>query len=197
MPTMSRPRPRRARLYLGRNDLRRPSDRVEAGVVGALSAVFCTVIAAAVLLAGHVDQVQHSEAARLRPALAVLSEGSVLAGGPFTPVAQIQAQATWRLANGAERAGLLTSQTAPGVDGARAGTSVPIWLNRAGDPQPPPPGQAGIVANAIGAGVTFVVSAALVLAGCYWLFRLALDRHRLAGWGRAWADTGPQWTSRP
>jgi hypothetical protein len=197
MPAMSWPWGRRARLYLGRNDLRRPSDRFEGAVLGTLAALFGAVVVVAVLLAGHVDQVQHAEAARLRPAVAVLSDGSVLAGSPFSPVAQVQAQATWWLVNGTERAGLLTSRTAPAVNGAPAGASVPIWLNRQGDPQPPPPGQVDIVANAIGAGVTFAAGMALLLAGCYWLSRRALDRHRLAGWGQAWADTGPQWSSRP
>lgn len=115
---------------------------------------------------------------------------------PFEPTAQVQAQATWRLADGAERSGLLTAWTAPAIDDARAGATVPVWLNRSGDPQPPPPGQDDIIANALIAGAVFSAGAGALLAFYYWLCRLVLDRHRLARWGQAWAATGPRWTSR-
>ena len=109
---------------------------------------------------------------------------------------QAQAQAVWRLAGGAERSGVLTAVTAPAIDDAGAGATVTVWLNRAGVPQPPPPGQDVMVANALGAGAVLAAGAGALLAACYWLCRRALDRHRLARWGQAWAATGPRWTSR-
>jgi hypothetical protein len=41
-----------------------------------------------------------------------------------------------------------------------------------------------------------VCAAGLVLAICYWLCRLALDRRRLAAWTSDWSMTGPGWTTR-
>jgi hypothetical protein len=184
---------RPARLIFGRNELRRPCDRIEGALLLAVSAAFLTVLALAALLAGHIYNSQRAAAACLRPTVAILSEpGPAVANA----TAQVQAQATWRLADGAKRSGLLTASTAPAIDDARAESTVPVWLNRTGDPQPPPPAQDEIVANALTAGAVLSTGAGALLAFCCWLARRALDRHRLARWERAWAATGPRWTRR-
>ena|SRR5579862_4050822 len=190
------PLPRIARLLLGRNELRRPCDRIEGAILVALSAAFLAVIVLAALLAGHVYQSQRAAAARLRPTVAVLAEPGPVAANALEPTAQMQAQATWRTADGAERTGALSDWIAPAIDDAQAGATVPVWLNRSGDPQPPPPGQDDIVANSLIAGAVFATGAGALLTLCYWLCRRTLDRHRLARWGQAWAATGPRWTSR-
>lgn len=184
------------RLFLGRNELRRPCDRIEGAILVALSAAFLTVIALAVLLAGHVYQSQRAAAARLRPTVAVLAEPGPVAVNAFEPTAQVQALATWRTADGAKRTGLLTDWVAPAIDNAQAGATVPVWLNRSGDPRPAPPGQDDMVANALIAGAVFATGAGALLTFCYGLCRRTLDRHRLTRWGQAWAATGPRWTSR-
>jgi hypothetical protein len=53
-----------------------------------------------------------------------------------------------------------------------------------------------IIPGALIVGITITAAAALPLILCYLLCRRALDRHRLAQWGSAWAATGPRWTSR-
>ena len=53
----------------GRNELRRPCDRIEAAILVSLSAAFLTATVMAALLAGHVYQSQYATAARLRPAV--------------------------------------------------------------------------------------------------------------------------------
>jgi len=189
-----RPLPRLARLLLGRNELRRPSDRIEGVVVVALSAAFLMAAVMAAFMAEHIYQSQRAAAAGLRPAAAVLSQAGPVAGNAVEPAAQ--AQARWRLSNGTERSGFLTTQTAPAIYDARTGTSVQVWLDRSGKPQPPPPGQPDIILNALIAGISITAGTALLLILCYRLCRLALDRHRLAKWGSAWAATGPRWTSR-
>jgi hypothetical protein len=188
-----RPLPRLARLLAGRNELRRPSDRIEGAVLVALSAAFLTAAVMAALLAVHIYQSQRATAAGLRPAVAVLSQPGPVAGSAVEPSAQ--AQARWRLPDGTERSGLLTTLTAPAIYDAPAGTSVQVWLDRSGRPQPPPPGQRDIILNALIAGISITAGAALLLILCYLLCRLALDRHRLARWGSAWTATGPRWTS--
>lgn len=187
---------RPARLIFGRNELRRPCDRIEGALLLAVSAAFLTVLALAALLAGHIYNSQRAAAACLRPTVAILSEPGAVVANAFNPTAQVQAQATWRLADGAKRSGLLTASTAPAIDDARAESTVPVWLNRSGDPQPPPPAQDEIVATALTAGAVLWTGAGALLAFCCWLARRALDRHRLARWERAWAATGPRWTSR-
>jgi hypothetical protein len=190
------PLPRLARLFLTRNELRRPCDRVEGAILAALAAAFLTVLVLAAVLAGHVYQSQHAAGARLRATAAVLSEPGPVMVNALEPTAQVQAQARWRLADGAERSGLLTTRTAPAIDYAAVGVTVPVWLNRSGDPQPPPPGQADAVANALGAGAVVAAGAGALLVVCYWLCRRVLNRHRLVRWEQAWAATGPYWTSR-
>jgi len=189
------PLPRLARLFLARNELRRPCDHVEGAILVALSAAFLTVIALSASLAGHVYQSQRAAAANLRPTAAVLSEPGPVLANAFEPAAQVQAQATWRLPDGAGRSGLLTAVTAPAIDYAAAGSTVPVWLNQSGDPQPPPPGQDTIVLNALAAGIVAAGGVGALLVVCYWLCRRTLDRYRLVQWEQAWAATGPRWTS--
>jgi hypothetical protein len=193
---MGRPLRHLARLLLGRNKLRRPSDRIEGAILVALSAAFLTAAIVAAFLAGHVYQSQRAAAARLRPTVAVLSKPGPVVVNAFEPTAQVRAPATWRLADGSERSGLLTTQTAPAIYDAWPGSAVPVWLNRSGDLQPPPLGQDDIILNAVVAGTIIPTGAALLLLCCYWLCRRALDRHRLVSWELAWAATGPRWTSR-
>jgi hypothetical protein len=68
-----RPLRRLGRLRLGRNKLRRPADRIEAAVVVCLVAAFLTAAVAATCFAGHLYQSEHTAAAHLRSAPAVLT----------------------------------------------------------------------------------------------------------------------------
>jgi hypothetical protein len=185
-----RPLRRPGRLLLGRNELRRPADRVEGVVVVTLAAAFLVAIAAAVCFAGHLYQSERAAAARMRPAVAILSHP-----GPVAAVST-SAVARWRLPNGKERSGILTSVTAPAINNASIGASVQVWLDRAGEPEAPPPGSGVMILTALFAGFSVTAGAAVVLGVCYRLCRTALDRHRLAMWESAWSAVGPRWTSR-
>jgi hypothetical protein len=185
-----RPLRRLARLLLGRNELRRPADRIEAGVIIILAAAFLTAAIAAACLAGHLYRSQHAAAARLRPAAAVLSQP-----GPTAAIPVAATRARWRLPAGTERSGILTAATAPAIYNAPAGTSVRVWLDRSGNPESPPR-PADMIFTALIAGSTAMAGAALVLILCYLLCRMVLDRHRLARWESAWATIGPRWTTR-
>lgn len=182
---------RLGRLLLGRNELRRPADRIEAAIVVALAAAFVTAAVAATSFAGHLYRSEHAEAARLRPTAAVLSQP-----GPLDPTSAAETGASWRLPNGTPRSGTLTEVTAPAIYGAPTGASVQIWLEPSGQPAAPPPSPVDMILTALLAAVTTSTGAAVVLILCYHLCRMLLDRHRLARWESAWAATGPQWTSR-
>lgn len=183
-----------ARLFFGQNELRRPCDRIEGALVAALSAVFLIAAVVAACLAGHIYHSERAATASLRETTAMLSPTGPAdtTAGIFAPTAP----ATWRLADGAEHSGLLTAQVAPAIYQARAGSTVPVWLNGSGQLEPPPPSLSSIVANALITGLIVAGGAAALLLCCYQLGRLTLDRHRLASWGQAWAATGPQWTRR-
>ena len=182
---------RLGRLFLGRNKLRRPCDRIEGTVIVVLLAVFFTASVWTACFAGHLYHSQRAAAARLSPAVAVLNRPGPTAGGQTTAV-----PATWQLPDGAVRWGTLTGVTAPGIYGASAGTWVKVWLDRSGQPVAPPLSWWDVFVSALLAGFIAIAAAALALILCYWLCRRALDRHRAAKWELAWAVVGPQWTSR-
>jgi hypothetical protein len=184
---------RLARLLAGRNPLRRPYDRIEGAILLGLSAIFLAAMTGASVFGAHIYQSQRAGAAQLRPAAAILTQD----GPPDTNVAPTgRALARWPAPDGRERSGVLTALIAPGISGAAAGTRVPVWLNRLGQPATPPPGQALMIVDALLTAAVATAAAAAVLLIAYQLCRLALDRRRLAAWESAWALTGPRWTSR-
>jgi hypothetical protein len=186
----ARPPRRLRRLLWGRNELRRPADRIEAAVIITLAAAFLTTVIAAACLAGHLYQSGRAAAARLRPTVAVLSQP-----GPVAAMPMAAARASWRLPDGTERSGILTMETAPAIYNARARTAVRVWLDGTGEPQDPP-SRADMIFAALMAALTVTEGATLVLVFCYLLCRMVLDRHRVARWESAWARVGPHWTTR-
>ena len=96
--------------------------------------------------------------------------------------------ARW-VADGRPRAG-----DVPAPAGASADTAVKVWVNQAGQVQPPP-------LTAAGARNRIMIAAAFALAGLTALLmaaavavRLVLDRKRIASWEAGWHAVGPQWS---
>jgi hypothetical protein len=188
-----RPLPRLARLFIGPNKLRRPSDRLEGAVVVLLSAVFLAAVTAAPWLGVRVYQSQRADATGLRPAVAELTQAGP---GNDSLATSGEAAARWRAPDGQRRWGLLTTTTAPGIWGAPAGARVQVWLTRSGQPEEPPSGpwEAGLASVMLAIGAA--CCGGIVLFLCYRLCRLALDRRRLAAWASEWSVAGPRWTTR-
>ena len=182
---------RLGRLHLGRNELRRPADRIEGIAVAFLAAAFLAATVAAASFAAHLYRSEHAATARLRPTVAVLSQP-----GPVAATPTAAATARWRLPDGRQRSGTLTEATVPAIYHAPAEASVRVWLDRSGRPVSSPPSTGGLIADALATVISGTAAAALVLTLCYSLCRIVLDRHRLARWESAWAATGPRWTSR-
>ena len=185
---------RLARLLAGRNPLRRPHDRIEGATILVLTVAFLAAMAWASFLGAHLYQSQLAGAAQLRPATAVLTQD-----GPrpdLRPVPAGQVVARWPAPGGREKSGVLEAVTTPGISGALAGARVLVWLNRLGQPAPPPPGQALMLASAILMALAVAAGIAAGLLIPYELCRLVLDRRRLAAWESAWALTGPRWTGK-
>lgn len=180
---------RLARLFIGPNKLRRPSDRIEGAIVIMLSAVFLAAVAAAPWLGVRLYQSQRADTAGLLPAVAVLTQAGP---GDDYFLTNGAAAALWRAPDGQRRSGFLTTTTAPGIWGASAGARVQVWLTRSGQPQAPPSGpwEVGFASAMAGIGVAFCGGIMLLI--CYWLCRLALDRRRLAAWASEWSVAGPR-----
>ena len=162
-------------------------------IVGVLSAVFLVAAAAAPYVGMSVYRWERAHAAHLYSAVAVLSQS-----GPINDymVGYGLVVARWRVPDGPWRSGTLTTETAPGIAGASPGTRVQVWLTRSGEPADPPVSRLGEAFGAVVLAFASACAAAIVLAACYLLCRTALDRRRLAAWGRDWALTGPGWTTR-
>jgi hypothetical protein len=184
---------RLARLLIGHNKLRRPADRIEGAVVVLLLAAFVTAVAAAPIFGAAIYHSQREATARLRPAVAALSQNGPYDGGM---TGDGQALARWQAPDGQHVSGYLTTETAPGIWGTPAGTRVQIWVTRSGEPTAPPPGATVVLFTAIVIAISAACGAGIALIVCYWLCRLVLDRRRLAAWESAWALTGPRWTTR-
>ena len=184
---------RLARLLIGRNRLRRPSDRLEGLLVMVLAAAFLTAVAAAPYFGEHLYQSQRAGAARLHAATAVLTQS-----GPSenNMTGLGEATARWRAPDGRQHTGFLTTTTAPGISGAGAGTRVQVWLTDSGQPQNPPASAAESMFSSVVLAASALLGAAIALLICYWLGRLVLDRRRLGQWGSEWSLTGPRWTTR-
>jgi len=183
---------RLARLLIRPNDLRRPTDRVEAVIVLLLSVAFLAALAAAPYLGTFIYRYERVSAAHLHPTVAVLSQP-----GPASSYMVGETAARWRTPNGHWRSGELTTETAPDIAGAPARARVRVWLTGSGQPAEPPHSQAGYVFAAVTLAIYAACSAAILLAACYWMSRVVLERRRLAAWEADWARTARRWTIRP
>ena len=184
---------RLTRFLMSPNELRRSSDRTEAVIVAVLSAAFLCAVAIAPSFGMRIYQWERARTAQLHQAVAVLSQAGPPASSWF---GYGQAAARWQAPDRRWRSGLLTTGNAPGIAGAPARARVRVWLTGSAEPADPPPSQFGLVFGAIALPFGASCGAALVLALCYWLARMVLDRRRLAAWESDWALTGPRWTTR-
>ncbi len=82
----------------------------------------------------------------------------------------------------------------PAASGSRAGSVVPVWLDRAGKVQEPPLTAAQLGDRAVATTWIALAILAMLLAGLAWLGKRALDKRRLASWETAWLAVGPRWS---
>jgi len=179
------------RLAFDRNELRRTSDRIEAW--GALALIIAFVPLAVLAAAWAVSWV-HAGAAteqrddRLRQVTAVLVQAAPTAYPAVPDSATIAATARWTF-DGSAHVGLV-----PATPGTPAGTAVRIWVDAAGNAQPPPPTTAQVTARVVLAVLAAPLGVALGLWLVWYVLRWLLDRRRLASWAEAWSSYGPSWT---
>lgn len=110
---------------------------------------------------------------------------------PATGYRPLGAVARWQAPDGHVRTGILFPPS-----GTTAGSTVPVWVDRAGQLADPPLGQAQLAARAHLAEEVAVGALAIALIAACWLVRWALDCRRMAAWDADWLATGPRWSLR-
>jgi hypothetical protein len=200
MPTRQYSRPRStwlgrlARgLRLDRNPLRRGSDRVEAVMLGVLLTGF---LAGAPLAAHAAGSWTHATSSRQAQAEQTARH--------HVPATLLQAASPWDYGGSGSEAN--ARWTAPDgqvctgqiffPDGGPVGSTVMIWVTRAGQLTDPPLRPSQVEGRTHLAEAVAVAALAVTLAIVGWLGRWALDRRRLVGWDADWLATGPRWSSR-
>ncbi|WP_438860793.1 Rv1733c family protein [Actinoplanes nipponensis] len=180
--------------------LRRRSDRIQAWLT---LAVIVTALLAAPGAAwwtarstyGAEARASEWEARHRRAVSAVLEQNAAgvsstvdseaLPGPEYVPVA-----ARWTAPDGTVRAGAV-----PVEAGARAGSTVTVWIDELGA-LASPPRRRNAVLDATVAG-TFALTAMLAfLGGARRLVIWRLDRRRLRSWEAEWQIIGPRWSRR-
>ncbi len=179
-------------LGLDRNELRRASDRIEAWLLLALIVAFVPLAVLATSTAAH--WVHNAGARALRAELPLRQVTAVLLpGGPATGASATGSAWSWEPARWTA-AGVAHTGDVPADPGTPAGTPVKIWINDAGQAQPPPLSATQITARTVLAAVAAPPAVALGLWLTWRGLRWRLDRHRLARWARAWSLVEPMWS---
>jgi hypothetical protein len=183
------------RFTLGSGPLKRTSDRIEflarVLLVCTLAVTFpVALVVASVTHAQALAEATEQSLERQQVDAELVEDPLALARLADVPQPS-RALAVWRGPSGTEHRGFVVVPT-----GAKAGATVPIWVDRDGNLTTRPLDQEGAVARAAGiAGGTYLAVAALAV-GVYVCLRAALDRSRLRRWAADWAVIEPVWTRR-
>jgi hypothetical protein len=176
------------------NPLRRRSDLVEAWLLPAAIAAFLVLgpIVAVVTVAWvHADEAaaRHAELSwhRVEAVLLQAVPGPEMSGDGTNGWLS-STPARWTVSGRRYRGDVQAAA------GSRAGSGVPVWLDRAGTVQAPPLTPAQLGDRAVTAALIALAILAMVLAGVACLGKRALDKRRLASWETAWLAVGPRWS---
>lgn len=182
------------RLFtLGSGPLKRRSDRLEfaARILLTLILLLATPLAVAAgrSVAAGLDATAAHQAHTRTPERATLLRDAVAqpsGGGP-----QVPTSATWLGRDGQAHVGRV-----PVSPGARAGTSVAIWVDRSGRPVEPPISAAAAEDEGLVAGC--VIFLGIVIAGLsmHLVVHALLTRQRHRRWAAGWQAVAPLWASR-
>ena len=183
-------------MGLGRNPLRRRTDRIEAWISAALFAVFLIAAPISYNLSGH--WVHQGGLAEQRAQQSWHQTPAVLeTAAPRVPMYAfrlswqntVPVEARWLGPAGQPRSGVVTAPA-----GSRAGQTVQIWVDRSGRATGAPLGGAELTRRVISAEVLAPAALAVLLLCLACVARWLLNRRRLADWEAAWASIGPRWS---
>jgi hypothetical protein len=184
------------RMGLGRNPLRRRTDRIEAWVSAGLLAVF---LVGAPLSWTSVGRWVHQGGLREQRAQqswhqtpAVLLEAAPpLPGYEFRLSWEntVTVPARWSGPDGQHRSGEVSAPL-----GSQPGQVVQVWVDGSGRATGPPLPGAELTRRVVGAEMLAPVALAVLLLLLAAAVRWLLNRRRLASWEAGWASIGPRWT---
>jgi hypothetical protein len=199
--TMSDPADRTTRLtrlarWLGldHNPLRRRSDKAQTFVMAALLAAFVVGAPVAAVTASQVAQAatlrtqQTQQGWRQVPAV-LLVTAPKNGGFMYDSATFAWVRARWTAPDGKVRVGEV-----PAVGGTRAGSTVRIWIDRAGNMTTAPLTATQLLDRVIAAALFTPVALGIVLLSLAAVARWMFERRRLTHWEAAWEAIEPQWT---
>ncbi len=186
------------RLGFDRNPLRRRTDRFEAVLRLATLILFLVGVPLAALTAGRqadhlaLRQAHAQQAAEHEVSAVLLQPASATAvADPYSSVQLTYALARWQPPGRPPRSGQVLAP-----EGARAGSTVTVWIGASGALASPPLDHFEITDDATIAAMVACLAASVLVLGSSALARRALDRRRLRAWDAEWRAAGPLWSGR-
>jgi hypothetical protein len=191
---MKKPIRRSRMLGWDRNPLRRRSDRLEAGMIAGLIAVFLIAGPVLVAVAMHWTraaglQQQRAEATWRQVPATVARSAPTQRNGSLGPADTFWTLARWAAPDGQPRNGWI-----PVSPHIAAGSSVRVWVNRSGALTGSPLQRAQLHGRIVIFGMLTAAVLGLLLCVVGIAGRLLFSRRRLADWDTAWQAVGPRWT---
>jgi hypothetical protein len=179
------------------NPLRRRSDRLERLLLPVVVAAFVVLSPLVILMTGAVvraDNAAEQQAQRAWHQVSAVVAESV--PGPEYPDNGANSWTVWTDARWTQD-GQVHVARVPVPSRTRAGSTVTVWLNRAGAVQSLPLTTATARDRVMVATVITVAALAALLAGIGAVGRVILHRRRLASWGTGWQAVEPEWSRAP
>ena len=193
---MGRPARLARQMGLGRNPLRRRTDRIEALISAALLALF---VIGAPLLGTSLGRWVHQGGLSEQRAQQSWHQtpARLLATAPVAPryafrlswQNAVPVRAQWSSPAGQPRSGEV-----PAPPGSRAGQLVQVWVDGSGRVTGPPLRGAELTRRVAGAEVLAPLALGVVLLMVAFVVRWLLNRRRLREWEAGWASIGPRWS---
>jgi hypothetical protein len=184
------------KLGLDRNPLRRSADRAEAWIRIALVLAFLIGAPLAAWGAGSWAKSVAPTAAHLQLAGEHRVPATLLRSVPGDSDQWFTVRFAWVKARFTVPGGPVRTDFVQAPVGSRAGSTVPVWLDRSGRSTAPPLPPSQVRGWVLMMTVLAPAALALLLLAMMGILGHILDRRRVASWGQAWSAIGPQWTRR-